>query len=216
VVARRLAPQAKQILHKYCFECHGMDLNKIERKLNVLDHGLLLDEKRHMVVPYDSDHSRLIQRIVDESMPPKKYEELPRLGPEEIQVLKAWIAGGAPPFPDITPEDYEPPVIVESPLAAQVKEIFTAKCHSCHNADEAGGGIKILNHDMLVNKRGVVMPNDPARSELFRLVSYREEPVMPPRETSGKENRLTPEEIEAIRQWIEAGAPEFPRAKKEE
>jgi mono/diheme cytochrome c family protein len=214
--AERLAPQAKQILHHYCFECHGMDPNHVERNLNVLDHALLLDPRRRMIVPEQPDRSRLIQRIVDESMPPPKHEELPRVGPEELQVLKAWIAGGAPPFPEITPEDLQPPPIVDSPLAARVKEIFTERCHGCHNVDEAGGGIKILNHDMLVNKRGVVIPNNPPDSELFGLISYELEPVMPPREKNGKENRLKPDEVEVIRQWIEAGAPEFPRSKREE
>jgi serine/threonine protein kinase len=214
--AERLTPQVRQILHHYCFECHGMDPNHVERKLNVLDHASLLDPKRRMIVPGQPERSRLIQRIVDESMPPQKYEELPRISLEEQQILKAWIVGGAPAFKEIMEEDLKPPPVVDSPLAARVKQLFTEKCRACHNPDEAGGGIKILNHDMLVNKRGVVIPNDPANSELFRLISYDLEPVMPPREKNGKENRLSSADVELVREWIEAGAPAFPRSKREE
>ncbi|OAI40916.1 hypothetical protein AYO40_04030 [Planctomycetaceae bacterium SCGC AG-212-D15] len=215
VTAERLAPEAKRILHHYCYECHGMDEQHVERRLDVLDYEMLVSEKRSLVVPEHPERSRLLKRILDESMPPPKEEELPRLGPEEQQVLKLWIAGGAPRFPDATPEDRQPPAIVDSPLAAQVKQLFTEKCRGCHNPDEAGGGIKILNHDMLVNKRGVVVPNSPQDSELFRLVSYEEEPVMPPREKN-RVTRLSAGEVELIRRWIEEGAKEFPRGKKGE
>lgn len=220
--AERAAPQVKQILRHYCFECHGRDPNHIERKLNVLDYDLLVEQPRRMVVPFEPERSRLIKRIVDESMPPPKEEELPRVGPQELQVLKVWIAGGAPRFPDVTPEDFVPPPEPNSPLAARVKEIFIKSCRGCHNPDEAGGGIKILNHDMLVNKRDeVVIPGNPEESELYRLICYDQEPVMPPRETDKqgkviKDNRLSAEDIEVIRQWIAEGAPAFPRTRTKE
>jgi mono/diheme cytochrome c family protein len=220
VAAEQAAPQAKQILHKYCFECHGLDPNHVERDLNILVYSQLMDEKRRMVVPGEPAQSRLIQRIEDESMPPQKNEELPRVGLEERQILRTWIAGGAPPFPELTAEDFVVPKVEISPLAVKVKAIFTQKCRGCHKHDAAEGGIKILNHDMLVQKRMVVIPYDPAESELFRLVSYaprgKQEKVMPPRDKNGKDTRLPAEEIEAIRLWIEAGAPPFAREKKSE
>ena len=82
---------------------------------------------------------------------------------------------------EVTPEDRIPEEIVTTPLAAKVKDIFINKCRGCHNPDEAGGGIRIINHDMLVKKRIVVIPGNPDASELFRLIAYEEDPVMPPR-----------------------------------
>ena len=155
-------------------------------------------------------------------MPPKSGdgEEMLRLSPEEQQVLKVWILGGAPCFPEVTPEDRIPEEIVTTPLAAKVKDIFINKCRGCHNPDEAGGGIRIINHDMLVKKRTVVIPGNPDASELFRLIAYEEDPVMPPREKDKngkvKDKQLDPEEIAIIRQWIEDGAAEFPRTKTKE
>jgi serine/threonine protein kinase len=204
---QELAPQVRTILHKYCFECHGQDPERAERGLNVLDYRQLLDEKRRLVVPGAAADSRLIQRLVDESMPPQKFEELPRVGPEELQVLKDWIAGGAPPFA----ETDEPLMVLpqaDSPLAAEVKDLFRERCYACHKFDNAQGGIKIMNHDLLVAKRKVIVPGRPQESELFRLISGRATPVMPPPNA-----QLTAAEIDLVRRYIEAGAPPFPRSR---
>jgi serine/threonine protein kinase len=221
VEAVRVAPEVKHILKHYCFECHGLNPAEMGRDLNVLDYDALLKESRPQVVPGRPEASRLLKRILDESMPPKSGdgEEMPRLSLDEQQVLKTWIAGGAPRFPDITEEDMVPQTVAISPLAAQVKEIFIKKCRGCHSPEETGGGIRIINHDMLVNKREVVVPGNPEASELFRLIAYTQEPVMPPREKDKdgkviKENRLSDAEVAIIRQWIEEGAAEFPRSRE--
>ncbi len=204
--AVELAPQAGLILRKYCHECHGRDPATPERQLDVLDHTLLLDGARRLVVPEAPNDSRLVQRIVDESMPPPRAEELPRVGPEELQVLKDWITGGAPPFPRVV--DPEPPPVV-SELAAQVKQILVEQCYVCHRYDNARGGIKVLNHDLLVAKRRVVVPGRPEESELYRLLTGAAEPVMPPRGQA----RLSAQDQETVRRWISAGAPAFPRGR---
>jgi mono/diheme cytochrome c family protein/tRNA A-37 threonylcarbamoyl transferase component Bud32 len=207
-----LAPRAQEILHKYCYECHGQDPENIERKLNVLDFSQLMDEKRRMVVPEAPDDSRLIQRIVDESMPPQEAEELPRVSAAELHILKDWIAGGAPPFPDRQLMPPPEPVGELAMLAHDVKEIFRGYCHSCHRFGKADGGIKILNHDLLVNKRKVVIEGQPEKSELYELlITTDQERIMPPAKIK---QRLGLEEIETIRRWIALGAPAFPRSKE--
>jgi len=173
----------------------------------VLDHHQLLDEKRRLVVPGAPADSRLVQRIVDESMPPQKYEELPRVGPEELQILKDWIAGGAPPFPESAGAVValaEP----ANPLAAEVQQLFRERCYACHKFDNAQGGIKILNHDLLVAKRKVIVPRKPQDSELYQLITGQALPVMPPPGA-----RLNAAEIELVRRYIEDGALPFPRSR---
>jgi mono/diheme cytochrome c family protein len=203
-----LAPQAREILQRNCHACHGRDPRKTERNLNVLDHALLLDGKRRLVVPGSPADSRLLQRIEDGSMPPEEEEiRLPRLTEAELSVLKDWIAGGAPPLP---PEDREhptPPVVPPSALADKVKSIFEANCYDCHKYDEAKGGIKIMHHRLLVSVRKVVVPGDPDESELYQLITSKDNKArMPPPPLP----RLTRAEIETVREWIAAGAPGFP------
>jgi tRNA A-37 threonylcarbamoyl transferase component Bud32/mono/diheme cytochrome c family protein len=206
--ADRLAPRAQEILHRYCWECHGKDPDNIE-KFDVFDFQALLDAKRKMVVPGLPDDSRLIKRIVDESMPPQEYEELPRMSGVELNVLRDWIAGGAPPFPHRELASPAPPSPEEAAAAAAVKDIFRDYCYSCHRFGRAEGGIKILNHDLLVNKRKVVVPGNPETSELYELVVTKDQHrMMPPVKMT---QRPSSEEIDAIRRWIVLGAPEFPR-----
>jgi mono/diheme cytochrome c family protein len=89
-----------------------------------------------------------------------------------------------------------------------VKDLFRERCYACHKFDNAQGGIKILNHDLLVAKRKVIVPGEPEKSELFQLITAQAPPMMPPPGA-----RLSTAEIDLVRRYIEAGAPVFPRSR---
>jgi mono/diheme cytochrome c family protein len=209
--AEQEAVRVLEILERHCYECHGQDPAKIKKNLNVLDHQQLLNRERRLVVPGDPDHSRLIQRIADGSMPPEEEEiRLPRLTETELGILRDWVRGGAPLFPPTDPEHPTPPVVPYSELAAETMTIFQDHCYRCHKFDVAKGGIKILNYRLLVDVRKVVIPGKPEESELYRLLTTTDEDArMPPPE----EPPLPPEAIAKIRQWILEGAPPFPKKK---
>ena len=208
--AERISPQVREILERNCFECHGSPARTIERDLEVLNHSMLVATGRDIVVPGSPTDSRLIQRIADGSMPPESDEvRLPRISEVELSILRTWIAGGAPNFPDEDPENLPAPVVWDSELAREVKRIFVTRCYECHKFDVAQGGIKILNHRLLLTVRKVVVPGQPDESELFRLISAAEDDasLMPPL----PQKRLPATEVEAVRRWILAGAPPFPK-----
>jgi serine/threonine protein kinase len=209
VTAAQLAPQARVILQRYCWSCHGQDPAHIEGDLDVLNHATLIDRARGLVVPHDIPGSRLIHRIEDNSMPPEEEEEFPRLASAEIESLKKWVAAGAPAFAPIGPGD-RPAAPKPNPLGVAVKKIFQESCYDCHRlGSPKNNGIKILNHDLLVSKRKVIVPGDPGRSALFQaLLSKDTKKVMPPPDGG---SALTDEEIDTVRQWISEGAPPFPR-----
>jgi serine/threonine-protein kinase len=207
--AEQEAGRVREILQRNCFECHGQNPAKIRKNLNILDRQQLLNTDRRIVVPGDPDHSRLIQRIADGSMPPEEEEtRLPRVTETELAILKDWVLGGAPALPPLDPAT--PPVVPYSELAAKTMEIFQQHCYQCHKFDVARGGIKILNYRLLVNVRKVIIPGKPDESELYKLItSTNEEAMMPP----STEDRLYPEAIATIRQWILEGATPFPKKK---
>ncbi|MGH7200663.1 MAG: protein kinase domain-containing protein, partial [Planctomycetaceae bacterium] len=207
--AAALAPQAREILQRNCHECHGKTPDAVERDLDVLDHALLIGGARRLVVPGDADRSRLIQRIEDGSMPPEEEEiRLPRVSQQELEILREWIALGAPRFVADDPASPTPPVVPDSPLALEVKRIFIRRCYECHRYEEAKGGIKILNHRLLTHVRHVVVPGEPEQSELYQLITRSDiELVMPPQPLE----RLNAEEIATVRRWIAEGAPPFPK-----
>ena len=132
---------------------------------------MLLDPARRLVVRGDVAASYLTQRIEDGSMPPEEEEEFPRLSSDEIEVLKKWVAGGAPGFDPAEPADRAELTAAPDSRAVAVKSIFEEKCADCHRLGSAKNGIKILNHDLLVFKRKVVVPGQPAQSSLFKALS---------------------------------------------
>jgi mono/diheme cytochrome c family protein len=208
--AKDQAPLVREILQRNCFECHGQNPDDIQKDLNILNHAQLLDGARRIVVPGDPEHSRMIQRIEDGSMPLEEEEErLPRVSEQELAILRDWIRGGAPPLPPADPKDPVASVVPYSEIAAKTKAIFHDNCYECHKFDVAKGGIKILHHRLLVTVRKVVIPGDPEKSELFELLTAPDKNRMPP---ANYAPRLSPEEIATVRRWIDAGAPPFPKS----
>ncbi|MCZ6774758.1 MAG: protein kinase, partial [Proteobacteria bacterium] len=202
--AVRVAPLAREILQRNCYACHGGDPEDVRKQLDVLDHDLLLDSDRRIVVPYKPEESRLVQRIADGSMPPEEMETmLPRLTQKELDILNEWILGGAPEFPAEDPENPTSPVVEFSTIAAKAEKVFQDRCYTCHKHDDAKGGIKILNHRLLLHVRKVVVPGNLDESELFQLIIGK-----PPHPSKP----LSAVEIDIIRRWIVNGAPPFPKS----
>ena len=209
--AVEIAPQAREILQRHCYECHGANPATAERKFLVLDRGSLFDPDRKNVVPGHPEASRLLHRIEDNTMPPESDAEwLPRVSELELSVVRDWIAGGAPEFPPEDPQAPTPAVVPRSERAADVYAIFVKQCANCHQLSEAGGGIKVLNHNLLLARK-VVIPGRPEESELYQLLVTEDETKVMPKHG---QPRLAPAEIETVRQWIAGGAPPFPHSPK--
>lgn len=88
----------------------------------------------------------------------------------------------------------------------QVSAIFQSRCNACHNGDKQKGGLSLDSYGNAMkggSSGAVIEPGDPENSRLFALVSHSEEPKMPPNAA-----KLPDAELAAIKQWIEAGAPE--------
>ena len=80
-----------------------------------------------------------------------------------------------------------------------VGPLFATKCTGCHG-DLATAGLNMLTYSDLMKgstNGPVIIPGDSANSVLFQIQS-----------AGGHFANLTPEELEIIKQWIEAGAPE--------
>ena len=91
-------------------------------------------------------------------------------------------------------------------LGTEVRTVFAAKCAGCHGPDLAkprGRFGYVLDLRRVAANPEMVIPSRLAESELWSLVARDE---MPP--SDSPEGPLTPAQKEAIRAWIEAGAPE--------
>jgi mono/diheme cytochrome c family protein len=92
--------------------------------------------------------------------------------------------------------------------------IFEQKCFQCHSVREgqSKGSLQLDNlEDMegfYIGPNTTMKPGNPDESLLLEFVSDPESPdTMPPR---GKGDRLTPEEIGKVRQWLAEGAKVHP------
>ena len=89
---------------------------------------------------------------------------------------------------------------------SDIKPVFKARCYACHGALKQKADLR-LDTAAAIRKGAktdvVVVPGKPAESELLaRVLSHNPEERMPP-----EGSLLKPQEVEAIRQWIGAGAP---------
>jgi cytochrome c len=101
------------------------------------------------------------------------------------------------PTPEATAE---PPALSGAPTYENyVGPLVKAKCAACHG-DLATAGLNMLTYPGLMKGSSngpVIVPGDSANSKLFQVQS-----------AGGHFANLTPEELEIIKQWIDAGAPE--------
>ena len=96
--ARDRAIAARQVLFKYCRECHGGEATA--GRLTVVDHNRLVDPGP-VPVPFasrkkDSPRSQIVEFMTDGSMPPGGRD---RPTPEEVKAVEEWLAAAAPGYP---------------------------------------------------------------------------------------------------------------------
>lgn len=110
-------------------------------------------------------------------------------------------------FVPLTPTPLPTPL--PSPTPAEVAELtweggvganFAGKCVACHNSTSLLGGLDLSDYQaaMTGGESGpVILPGDAENS-----------PIIAIQEAGGHPGQLTDEELDAVRQWIEAGAQE--------
>lgn len=88
--------------------------------------------------------------------------------------------------------------------------IFDGKCVACHNVAIAESRLNLEEVPAILKggKRGpAVIPKDPDKSLLYKVVARAVDPVMPPLPNKVSATALTPQELGLLRQWILEGAP---------
>ena len=91
-----------------------------------------------------------------------------------------------------------------APARTDVPQILKTNCQPCHNQANRSSGLALDSRDAILaggNRGAAIKPGSPAESLLVRAVEQSGDLKMPP----GR--KLQPDEIAAIRRWIELGAP---------
>jgi|GEM_PF-3447940 hypothetical protein len=97
-------------------------------------------------------------------------------------------------------------------VEGQARNVLRRHCWRCHSGSGSqGGDINVLSATQLRDK-GLVVPGDPAESELLTRIEHEQMPPIAVR----RQQPVTAREAEILRQWITAGAGDFPRAEDRE
>lgn len=95
-------------------------------------------------------------------------------------------------------------------FAQDVAPILAKNCVACHNKQDAEGGLNLESHEALMHggESGLaVVANDLDASLLLARVLASDEP-MPPEDNTVDAQPLTEKQVDVLRAWIEAGAPD--------
>ncbi|GIW82501.1 MAG: hypothetical protein KatS3mg105_4308 [Gemmatales bacterium] len=87
-----LAKQAERVLKTHCYRCHGKEGTSKGGLDFILDRDKLVARKH--IVAGKPEASAIFVRVQKEEMPPRKVAKRPT--PAELDVLRRWIAAGAP------------------------------------------------------------------------------------------------------------------------
>ncbi len=202
---RDIAP----LLRTHCQKCHGEGSRKggldLRSMTGILQGGESGDPA---IVPGKAGESLLVRLVAEKSMPPG---QLPKLGKDEVGRIKAWIDAGAPTGSSTA--DSSPSTSAHAALARKVGDILEFNCLVCHGRRKREGGLD-LRTVASMRKGGktgpALIPGNSAESLLVRRIRQDEMPTRIGRsEFSVKP--ISAAELDQIRSWIDAGAPEPPR-----
>lgn len=200
VAAPFFEDEVAPLLKSRCVECHNTDTRKGELNLSSPEGLLRGAESGPVFVPGDPEHSHLFEMVERGEMPKKG----PPLDESEKLLLHDWIAGGAQ-------FRHTPTLAEETPHQHDVIPITLLRCAACHGAQKQEGGLD-LRTPASMRKGGNTGPafvaGDPDGSLMIQRI---ESEACPPQALLLKAfvKRPPPSEVETLREWIAAGAPEL-------
>src|SRR5579884_1236627 len=122
------------LLQAKCLRCHGEKAKKAELDLRTRAGILKGSESGPVVQPGKPQESILYEMVHSGKMPPGKTT---KLGPEEVEIIRRWIAAGAPFASDLA--DVTQPAITQH----DVLPILLRRCTVCHGPRRKEAGLDL-------------------------------------------------------------------------
>ena len=188
------------IFQSRCVECHNPSKRRGELDLSTST-GLRQGSESGPVFVAGKPEKSLLYELVHRGEMPKKGDDLSH---DEVEVIRAWIAGGAE-FREAAPALTKAP-----PHQHEIIPVMLLRCAACHGAQRQDGGLD-LRTPAAMRKGGksgsALVAGDPDSSLLIQRI---ESEACPPQELLLKffVRRPPSNEVALLREWISAGAPE--------
>jgi mono/diheme cytochrome c family protein len=158
------------------------------------------------VIAGKSADSLLLKRILVLTDAPRMPMSGPPLPAAQVALIRAWIDQGSFTASEAAAPLSAAKTASELPLFAdKVRPVLAARCYGCHGPDVQQNGLRLDSLPALLkgsDSGPVVLPGHSDKSRLVRRLMAAERPQMP---YGGPP--LSGDQIAAIRQWIDAGAP---------
>jgi mono/diheme cytochrome c family protein len=188
-----------------CGQCHnssaakgGVDLSSYRAILG----------GTNQIVPGNPAQSRVYTEVQTGDMPDAGAP----LSSVEVQAIQDWILAGAPNGSfavasaapsNVAPTPVPTPAVVGSAASyADIQtQIFNQSCVKCHSGAQAKSHVDLSSYDALMNgpRRDLIQPGSLDQSMVYTEIQSGD---MPPKGTA-----VTAADLELLRQWILAGAP---------
>jgi formate dehydrogenase gamma subunit len=176
-----------------CTGCHGSGNQTSGLDLSSYDTAVTGGNRGAGIVPGDPEGSVVYQVMSSGSHPAL-------LPDDQLEVFRAWIAAGAPE----TDEDAGTTTTVPSAGPSwdvEIAALFDPTCTGCHGASNQTSGLDLSSYDSALTggSRGPgIVPGDPEASVIVQMMG------------GSHPAQLSPEDLDLLITWIEAGAPEQP------
>lgn len=192
--------EIQPILAAKCGKCHSDTVRKGALNLSSISGVRTGGESGESAVAETVDDSMLWIMIDGDSMPP---EDQPQLTKKERELIRRWIAGGS--------KSKAPHQSTEKPITQHdVLPIVLLRCTTCHGPRRKEGGLD-LRTPTAMRKGGKSGPAIvPGHAKDSLMIQRIESEACPPRRLLLKffVRRPSSSEVETLRKWIDAGAPE--------
>lgn len=179
------------VMEASCLSCHGADVQLGKLDLRTRESAIRGGDRGPALVPGNAEQSKLLRMIagVEEPAMPMGLEPLTA---KQIASFRAWIDQGAA---------WEAPVT----FAKDIQPIMERSCWTCHGASMQLSKLDLRTRDGALRGGAhgpALVPGNSEQSRLYRAVAHLDALKMP---MQGE--KLKPEEIAALKTWIEQGAP---------
>jgi formylglycine-generating enzyme required for sulfatase activity len=195
------AREIKPLIESTCLRCHNEYEAEGGLRLDSLAAATSEELGAAAIVAGNPDESPFYQRLLlpaddPQAMPPGG----PMLAPSQLQVVRGWIAAGAP-WPDEMKLETQPRI----DFVEHVQPILEIYCLSCHGGEHAEGDLDLTTSRSAARYADLLVPFAPEESLLFTTSSAAPDDaqLMPPADQGGP---LAKDSIEILRLWIAQGA----------
>ena len=176
--------EIQPILTAECSECHG---DNPTAGLQVTNYASLMAGGRDgaVIVPGDAENSLIFQKLAE--------GHFGALTSIQLELVRQWVDAGAP-------EGSAPVVVASATTYETLQPVLTETCGECHSGDSPRAGLDVTTYASLMagGRDGpVILPGDTDESSLILQVLG-----------EGHFADLSDGQMQALRDWIAAGAPE--------